>query len=97
MSLDLFKVPFNLNKNRRATCAASDLKRMLMAKTSSVLASRRQKKEDDGNDGAAMTNEILKTSSYHPDEQDKLRMMKISATSFRKVKAGVCLRTSIPL
>ncbi|KAG0372564.1 hypothetical protein BGX24_000088 [Mortierella sp. AD032] len=78
MSLDVFKVPFTLNKSRRATCAASDLKRMLTIKTSSVLVRRQQKKEDQGendlsgtvgghdNDGA---DEILKTSRYHPGEQ----------------------------
>ncbi|KAG9069122.1 hypothetical protein KI688_010017 [Linnemannia hyalina] len=77
MSLDVFKVPFNLNKSRRATCAASDLKRMLTIKTSSVLVRRQQKKADDQSDGSnngvnnhdGPVDEILKTSRYHPDEQ----------------------------
>lgn len=77
MSLDVFKVPFNLNKSCRATCAASDLKRMLTIKTSSVLVRRQQKKADDrsdsSNNGAnnhdSTADEILKTSRYHPDEQ----------------------------
>lgn len=78
MSLDVFKVPFNLNRSRRATCAASDLKRMLTIKTSSVLVRRQQKKAGDqsggsnnvvnNHDGGAV-DEILKTSRYHPDEQ----------------------------
>ncbi|KAF9903199.1 hypothetical protein EC991_004065 [Linnemannia zychae] len=45
MSLDVFKVPFNLNKTRRATCAASDIKRMLTIKTPSALVRHHQKKE----------------------------------------------------
>ncbi|KAG0270898.1 hypothetical protein BGZ95_001380, partial [Linnemannia exigua] len=78
MSLDVFKVPFALNKTRRATCAASDLKRMLTIKTSSVLVRRQQKKEDQGGNDLSGTvgshdnggvDEILKTSRYHPDEQ----------------------------
>ncbi|KAG0295490.1 hypothetical protein BGZ96_011564 [Linnemannia gamsii] len=82
MSLDVFKVPFNLSKSRRASCAASDLKRMLTIKTSSALNKRQQKRAEDhirddsdvpglnrapeDDDGA---DEILKTSRYLPDEQ----------------------------
>jgi hypothetical protein len=82
MSLDVFKVPFNLNKGRRATCAASDLKRMLTIKTSTALSKRQQKKVEDyvgGDSDVSELNraqhdggdadEILKTSKYLPDEQ----------------------------
>ncbi|KAF8929542.1 hypothetical protein BGZ47_001004 [Haplosporangium gracile] len=77
MSLDVFKVHFNLNKNRRTTCTASDLKRMLTIKTSSGLARRQWKKVEDhsgsdnnrANNHVGSADEILKSSRYHPDEQ----------------------------
>jgi hypothetical protein len=84
MSVDVFKAPFNLNKARRATCTASDLKRMLTIKTPSALIRRYHKKEDHhGRDNSELVgagggshdysngnaDEILKTSKYHPEEQ----------------------------
>ncbi|KAF9125811.1 hypothetical protein BGW39_007121 [Mortierella sp. 14UC] len=85
MSLDVFKAPFNLSKTRRATCAASDLKRMLTIKTPSALVRRYHGNEDHhgsnnvefsgtgggGHEGGdgGSADEILKTSRYHPDDQ----------------------------
>ncbi|KAG0250798.1 hypothetical protein BG011_008078 [Mortierella polycephala] len=81
MSLDLFKAPFAWNRQRHATCTASDPKRTPTQGMPSF--GKQQHNEDTGNytardwhtesdSGNTSSDEILKSSRYYPQEEEQI-------------------------
>ncbi|KAF9181617.1 hypothetical protein BGZ51_005284 [Haplosporangium sp. Z 767] len=85
MSLDLFKIPFAWNRQRRVTCTASDLKRTITQGMPSFEKQQRNgihtardseyifpypHTESDG--GNTSSDEILKSSRYYPQEEEQI-------------------------
>ncbi|KAF9438315.1 hypothetical protein BGZ76_008703 [Entomortierella beljakovae] len=81
MSLDLFKAPFGWHRRRRATCALADLDKMSTIAQScdqvqEILRSNftniNQSSEDTNYNDNTEDDTILKSSRYHPEEEDQL-------------------------
>ncbi|KAG0220835.1 hypothetical protein B0O80DRAFT_497462 [Mortierella sp. GBAus27b] len=81
LSLDLFKAPFGWHRRRRATCASSDLRRMVKYEQGSKFDKRasignvKRDWDEYSQHPPRVSNElkrnvILKSSRYHPEEQE---------------------------